>query len=173
MFNDGANPFMKPENNQTKEEIMSKKTILITVTLSALFLVFGLAACKRGCHPGGFDEFDLAAVTDRISARLDLTEAQKADLEQIAGEIADKAKAMHADRESRLHGLADMVRQEAIDRDIVDQKIDEKILQLKEMADFVSERLIAFHATLTPEQREKIAERIEAHASDGCRFGWR
>ncbi|BBO75097.1 hypothetical protein DSCW_25140 [Desulfosarcina widdelii] len=152
---------------------MPKKIILITGTLAALFLVFGVAACKHGHCPGNFDEFDLAAVTDRISARLDLTEVQKADLEQIAGEIADKAKAMHADRETRLQGLADMVRQEVIDRDIVDQKIDEKILQFKEMADFVAERLIAFHATLTPEQREKIAERIEDRASGVCRFGWR
>ncbi|WP_319521271.1 Spy/CpxP family protein refolding chaperone [uncultured Desulfosarcina sp.] len=152
---------------------MPKKTVLITVALASLFLVFGLAACKRGFHPGGFDEFDLAAVTNRIAAKLDLTEVQKADLEQIAGEIADKAKAMHADRESRLQDLADVVRQEVIDRDIVDQKIDEKILQFKEMADFVAERLIAFHATLTPEQREKIAERIEERASGGCRFGWR
>jgi len=152
---------------------MSKKTIFITATLAALFLAFGVAACKHGHGPAGFDEFDLAAVTDRIAARLDLTEVQKADLEQIAGEIADKAKAMHADREHRLQDLADLVRQDVIDRDIVDQKIDEKILQFKEMADFVSERLIAFHETLTPEQREKIAERIEARASGGCRFGWR
>jgi len=152
---------------------MPKKNILITVTLAALFLVFGLAACKHGHCPGGFDEFDLAAVTERIAARLDLTEVQKADLEQIAGEIADKAKAMHADRESRLQDLADMVRQEVIDRDIVDRKIDQKLLKIKEMADFVSERLIAFHETLTPKQREKIAERIEERASGGCRFGWR
>jgi Spy/CpxP family protein refolding chaperone len=152
---------------------MSKRTLFITATLTTLFIALGLAACKRGCHPGGFDEFDLAAVTDRISARLDLTEAQKADLEQIAGEIADKARAMHAGREQRLQGLADMVRQDVIDRDGVGRRIDQKILQFKEMADFVSERLITFHETLTPEQREKIAERIEECASGGCRFDWR
>lgn len=152
---------------------MSRKTILISVTMAALFLVFGVAACKHGRCPGGFDEFDLAAVTDRIAARLDLTEVQKDDLKRIAGEIAEKAKVMHSDHGARHRELADLVRQDVIDRDIVDQKIDEKILQFKEMADFVSERLIAFHETLTPEQREKIAERIEERASGGCHFGWR
>jgi hypothetical protein len=41
------------------------------------------------------------------------------------------------------------------------------------MADFAAERLIAFHATLTPEQREMIATRIEKRSSNGCRFEWR
>jgi len=173
MANDGANSFMKPENNQTEEVIMSKKTILISVTLAALFLFFGVAACKHGHGPGGFDEFDLAAAIDRIAARLDLTEAQKADLEQIAGEIAEKAKAMHSDHEARHQELADLVRQESIDQEAVDALVDEKIARLKEMADFAAERLIAFHQTLTPEQRDAIAAHIEDHSSGGCRFGWR
>jgi hypothetical protein len=41
------------------------------------------------------------------------------------------------------------------------------------MVDFVADRLIAFHATLSVEQREKIAEQIEAHAERGCRFARR
>ena len=83
---------------------MKKTTIMIVITLSTLFLIGGVAACKHGHRPGGFDEFDLAAVTSRIASRLDLTESQKADLEQIAGEIAEKAKGMHADRASRAPG---------------------------------------------------------------------
>jgi hypothetical protein len=38
---------------------------------------------------------------------------------------------------------------------------------------FSADRLIAFHSTLTPEQREKIAVHIESRASGGCRFGFR
>jgi hypothetical protein len=51
--------------------------------------------------------------------------------------------------------------------------IDQKMNQMREMADFAVERLIAFHGTLTPEQREKIATRIEEHGEGGCRFGFR
>jgi hypothetical protein len=38
------------------------------------------------------------------------------------------------------------------------------------MADFAADRLIPFHATLTDEQREKIAEHIEETSANRCRF---
>ncbi len=152
---------------------MQKKSGMIVITLCALFLIGGVAACKHGHHPGGFDEFDLAAATDRIASRLDLTETQTADLKQIAREIAEKAKAMHADHESRHQELASLIRQDAIGRDVVEGLITTKMEHLREMADFTAERLIAFHAMLTPEQREAIATHIENHSSDGCRFGFR
>ena len=152
---------------------MKKTTIMIVITLSTLFLIGGVAACKHGHRPGGFDEFDLAAVTSRIASRLDLTESQKADLEQIAGEIAEKVKGMHADHASRRQEIADLIRQDTVGRDVVDGLIDDKLARVREMADFAAERLIAFHGTLTPEQREKIAAHIEDRSSGGCRFGWR
>ncbi|MBC2710574.1 MAG: Spy/CpxP family protein refolding chaperone [Desulfosarcina sp.] len=150
-----------------------KKNVLIVITLCALLLIGSVAACKHGHHPGGFDEFDMAAATDRIASRLDLTESQKADLKQIAREIADKAKAMHTDHESRHQELADLVRQDVIGRDVVDQLITDKMEKMRAMADFAAERLIAFHGTLTPEQRETIAAHIENRSSKGCRFGFR
>lgn len=152
---------------------MKKKRVMIVITLTAFILIGGVAACKHGHHRGGFDEFDLAAATDRIASRLDLTESQKTDLEQMAGEIAQKAKAMHADHENRHQELADLVRQDVIDRDDVDQRFTEKMESIREMADFAADRLIAFHRSLTPEQREKIAAHIENRSSGGCRFGLR
>ncbi len=152
---------------------MKKKHVVIIMALVTFILVGGVAACKHGHHPGGFDEFDLAAATQRIASRLDLTESQKADLDQMASEFAERVKAMHAERENRHQELADLVRQESIDRELVDQRIAEKIEKVSEMADFAADRLIAFHSTLTPEQREKIATHIESRASDGCRFGSR
>jgi signal transduction histidine kinase len=71
----------------------------------------------HGHRYGGFDEFDMAAVTSRIASRLDLTESQKADLEQIAGEIAEKAKDMHVDRASRRQEIGDLIRQDTVGKD--------------------------------------------------------
>jgi Spy/CpxP family protein refolding chaperone len=173
MYNpDDAIGIMKTVDNP-KEEVMKKKRMMIVTGLCALFLIGGVAACKHGYRHGGFDEFDLAAATNRIASRLDLTESQKADLEQIAGEIAEKAKDMHVDRASRRQEIADLIRQDTVGRDEVDGLIDEKMARVREMADFAAQRLIAFHGTLTPEQREKIATHIEDRSSNGCRFGWR
>jgi Spy/CpxP family protein refolding chaperone len=157
------------DNNHLQEAVMKKRNLLL-LTLSSLFLITGFAACRHGYHRGGFDEFDIEAATNRIASRLDLSETQKAELKTIAGEITAKAKEMHTDRQTRHQELADLVRQEAISRVEVDQKIDDKLTKMKELADFAADRLIAFHATLTPEQREKVAEHIEEHASDRCGF---
>lgn len=151
---------------------MKKKWIILTVVIG-IMLVGVAVACNRGYHHGGFDEFDLAAATNRIASRLDLTDPQKAQLEQIAGEIMEKARAMHADRDAHRQQLADLVRQDAIDKAALDEMIDQKMAQMRETADFVLERLIAFHGTLTHEQRDKIAAHIEVHASDRCWFGAR
>jgi len=147
-----------------------KKRNVIIITLTSLFLATGYAACRHGYHRG-FDEYDIEAVTNRIAARLDLTDTQKADLKVLTTEIAGKVKEMHADRENRHQEVADLVRQETISRDTVDQMIAERIMEnMQELAAFATERLLAFHATLTPEQREKIAVHIEEHASSKHRF---
>lgn len=152
---------------------MKKKNTIIVGALSALFLIGGVAGCKHGRYAGGFDEFDLAAATDRIASRLDLTASQKEDLEQIAREITEKAKTMHADPEGRYQELANLIRQDAVDKDVVDMLIADKLERMQEMADYAAERLIPFHATLTPEQREMLATRIEKRSARGCRFGFR
>ena len=146
-----------------------KKRNIVIVTLTSLFLATGFAACRHGYHRG-FDEYDMEAATNRIAARLDLNDAQKADLKSIAIEIAAKVKDMRADREARHQELADLVRQETISRDTVDRMITDKLEQMEELAAFATERLLAFHATLTPEQREKIAVHLEEHASSKSRF---
>ena len=152
---------------------MKKRSILIIVTLVSVFLLGGAFACRHGFHPGGFDKFDQEAVTNRIASRLDLSDSQKGELKEAITEITARVKEMHADREARLQELADLVRQQTIPRETVDRMIAEKSDRMKELADFAAQRIIAFHATLTPEQREKIAEHIEEHAAiHRCSF-WR
>ncbi len=141
-----------------------KKRIALISTLISILLVSGLAACKHGRHCSGFDEFDQQAVVNRVASRLDLTASQKAELQDIVSEFAARAKALHADRQARHQELADLVRQETVTRETVDRMVTEKFDRLKELADLAADRLIAFHATLTPEQREKLAAHIEDHA---------
>ena len=148
---------------------MKKRNVLI-ITLLSMFIATGVVGCKYGHHPRGFDEFDLEAAVNRIASRLDLDESQKADLKKITTEIAAKAKEMHGDQEAHHKELADLVRQETISRDTVDQMVADKMEKMQLMADFAADRLIAFHATLTPEQREKIAKHIEEKSANRCRF---
>ena len=160
-----AAPTIEHKNLYYVTEAVMKKRIAIISVLSSLVMVTGLAACRHGHHGRGFDKFDLQAASNRIASRLDLTESQKSELEQILSEIGAKAKQLRADHQTRHQELADLVRQEAIDPEGVDSKINERFDRMKELVDYAADRLIAFHATLTPEQREKAAEEIESHAA--------
>ena len=142
-----------------------KKRFVLIGTLFSVLLVSGLVACKHGGHFNGFDEFDQQAVVSRVASRLDLNDSQKAELQDIVGEIAARAKALHADRQARHKELADLVRQETVSRETVDRMIAEKFDRMKALADLAADRLVAFHATLTPEQREKLAAHIEEHTA--------
>ncbi len=69
-----------------------RKRNVIFIILSSLFMTTGFTACRHGHHPGGFDEFEIEAATSRIASKLDLDQAQKAELEEIAVEIAARTK---------------------------------------------------------------------------------
>ena len=149
---------------------MKKRTIL-AISLLSFFLIVGIGACRHGHHRGGFDEFDLEAATNRIASRLNLTESQKAELEDIISEIAAKVKEMRADRETRHEEIANLVRQEMVAKETVDLMVSDKLDQMKELADLATSRLITFHTSLSPEQRELVANYIEDHsASKRCFF---
>ena len=143
---------------------MKKRNVLLT-TLFSFLIIVGFGACRHGYHRGGFDEFDLAAATNRIASRLDLSESQKSELKEIITDIATRAKEMRADREARHRELANLVRQDTIDCETVDMMTTAKFDQMRKLADNAASRLIAFHATLSPDQREKIAEHIEEHTA--------
>jgi protein CpxP len=157
---------MPRQQTLLSQEAVMKKHIVLIAALFSVMLVSGLAACKHGRHSNGFDEFDQQAVVNRVASHLDLSESQKAEFQDIVAEFAAKAKAMHADRQAHHQELADLVRQETVSRETVDRMVAEKFDRMKELADLAADRLIAFHATLTPEQREKLAAHIEAHAAD-------
>jgi len=148
---------------------MKKRVILGAVVISLLVIVTGVMACRH--HSGhGFDKFALEAMNKRITSKLDLNESQQASLESITAEFKAKIEEMHAGSKERRIQAADLIRQDVIDRETVDQMIAERRDKLQELADLAVDRLIAFHAVLTPEQREKIAEHIKSHADKKCRF---
>ena len=148
---------------------MKTHHVLLATLFSFLFIA-GVGACRHGHHRGGFDEFDREAAASRIASRLALTDSQKTELKDIFDDLAARAKEMRADIEARHQEIADLVRQDAIAPETVDLMITEKIDRMRELADHAASRLIAFHASLSPEQREKVAEHIEKRGLGGRGF---
>lgn len=148
---------------------MTRKRIII-ISMVSLLLLGGLAACKHRYHHRGLDQFDIEAMVNRVADKLDLTESQQADLTAIAAELVADAKAMRADRRAHHAQVAAMVRSEQIDRTQVDAMVQAKREKISALIDKATDRLVTFHATLTPEQREILAKHIETRAERGGCF---
>jgi Spy/CpxP family protein refolding chaperone len=157
------------KNLTLEEVIMKKRFIRGAVAVSLLVIVTSVIACRH--HSGrGFDKFALEAMNKRIASELDLNESQHASLEAITAEFKAKMTEIHAGSKERRIQAADLIRQDVIDRVAVDQMIAERRDKILELADLAVDRLIAFHAVLTPEQREKIADHIKSRVDKKCRF---
>ena len=127
--------------------------LLIGMLVSGAALFSG---CRRHSH-GHKAEF----MVDYISETLDLNESQQAQLDQIKDALMEKARLMHADKESMREELVTQLRSEEIDQVRVKAVIAEHREKIDEIIDLIVVRLAEFHKTLTPEQKEKLIAKIE------------
>jgi periplasmic protein CpxP/Spy len=137
--------------------------ILVVVTSAVLVLFSGLffSGCSRMhfCHQSPEKRADY--FVKMITKELDLNDEQKAKLNKIKNEVLAKfkeAKAENADAHSKAIAL---IRQEKLDAATLDKFISEKEDKFKKIKPFVIEKIIEFHSMLTPEQRVKLAEKME------------
>ena len=127
--------------------------ILICVFVSAALLFSGC----RSHSPHHKAEF----MVDYIAETLDLSDGQRAQLDGIKEEFIAKAKEMHAQKEAMHAEFMAELRKEEIDQQNLKGLIDQKRAQIDEMIDLALTRLVEFHKTLSPEQREKLVAKVE------------
>jgi len=135
---------------------MKKKTLLITLVISLLTTLSLFSGCRHHSrsHKAEF-------MVDYVTESLDLNADQAAQLNQIKDEIMENAQKIHANRETMFNEAVTQLRSEAIDPDRVKALIAEHRVQMDELIDFAVPRLVEFHGTLTPEQREKLVAKLE------------
>ena len=135
---------------------MKKKPL--TISLVGL-LVAGLltfTGCKHhGRHKGA--EF----MVDYVSEVLDLTDAQREDLDRIKEEFMTKAEEMHADKDAMKASLVEQLGKDQMDEVELRRLADQHRTKMDEMVDLGINRLAAFHKTLTPEQKAKLIKKLE------------
>ena len=127
--------------------------ILIGFLVSAVLLFSGC----RSHSPDHKAEF----MVDYISETLDLNDNQRAHLDGIKEEFLAKAKEMHARKEAMHAEFKTELLKEEIDQQRVKALIAQKREHMTEIIDLAVVRLAEFHATLTPEQKEKLVDKLE------------
>ena len=135
---------------------MLRKGLYILMVTFLIAGVAGFTGCRRHSHAHKA-EF----MVDYISETLDLTENQREHLNRVKDELMEKARQMHADKESMHEELVAQLRSEEIDQVLVKEKIAEHRAKMDEIIDLLVVRIAEFHKTLTPEQKEKLIAKLE------------
>ncbi len=134
---------------------MVKKGLTI-VTIGAFIaaaLIF--SGCRSHSYQGKA-EF----MVDYVAETLDLTDEQRAQLEGIKEEFVAKAEAMRAEKKAMHDAFMAELRKAEIDPQLLKGLIAQKQEQMTEILDLAVTRLAEFHRTLTPEQREKLVDKL-------------
>jgi Spy/CpxP family protein refolding chaperone len=132
--------------------------------IGTLVLVGMTAFLFTACHNRS-PEARFGWIKDEITDRLELNADQQAMLDQIAADMMEGGKQMHHDREEVRVTLMAELKKERMDRATIEGLVARKRQQMDEMADYLIDSALAFHETLTPQQRAKLtAELDKLHA---------
>ena len=135
---------------------MTKKAIFIPLAGLIILGLLTFAGCKRyGHHKGA--EF----MVDYVSEVLDLTDAQRAHLDQIKEEFMAKAEEMHTDKDAMQADILAQLEKKEMDANELKQLADRHRARMDEVIDLGIDRLVEFHKTLSPEQKAKLVKKLE------------
>ncbi|MGD9079307.1 MAG: Spy/CpxP family protein refolding chaperone [Desulfobacterales bacterium] len=135
---------------------MVKKSLIIVLVCVFISAALLFSGC-RSHSPNHKAEF----MVDYIAETLDLDEGQRAQLDGIKEDFMAKAKEMHAQKEAMHAEFMAELRREEISRENLDSLIAQKRANMDEFINLAVTRLVEFHKTLSPEQREKLVAKIE------------
>jgi protein CpxP len=142
---------------------MTKMTIFIGITAIVLvgaFLFAGFHARSSFAHGGG--RF-MGCMVDKIADKLDLTPAQRDQVDQIAEELRSRHKENRSLHMAAKAAMMEELRKPSMDREKIDELYQDTKRRFDDMYELAATRLVEFHRTLTPEQREKLVAEMEKH----------
>ena len=100
---------------------------------------------------------------EMFADKLDLTADQREQLTLMAEEAKSKHGEMYSLRVAARAEVMEELRKKTIDKAKIDALYDDVKSRFDELYGLFSERLIAFHQSLTPEQKEKLIAHMEKH----------
>jgi periplasmic protein CpxP/Spy len=137
-----------------------KKVIFGSIMIVVIIMVFvGIGAAQK--LKNFKDKGPLGILIEKITADLDLSEQQKADVQKIKEEIKTKMEENKSKRENKFDEFDRMFRQDKLDKDAMKEAMKKHEADREAMKDFMLDELIKFHSILTSEQRNKAADKLK------------
>lgn len=145
---------------------MKKKTLTISLIAVPIIGLLTLAGCRHPGHQKG-----ALFMMDYLTEVMYLTDEQQAQLDEIQDEIMAKAKDMRAEHKNMHAMIVAQLKSESINKEQLKANIANQRAQMDDLIDLAVERLAEFHQTLTPEQKDKLVNKIEKFHK-WHRHGW-
>ncbi|MCB1756904.1 MAG: periplasmic heavy metal sensor [Gammaproteobacteria bacterium] len=138
------------------------KSLLLAASIAAV-AVTGLSACGWRHH----DENAMAErISSRVTRKLDLDDSQQANLDSLIAQVQTSRKIISADREGNKTLLITLLQADTLDQQSLLELISGKTAAVDNQAPAVVEALAAFTDSLSPQQREKLLERLQDKFDD-------
>ena len=137
---------------------ISKRTIIV-ITAGTL-LIGGVAACKHKMHSATPEERG-EWVVEKVSKKLELNETQKIKLVNLKDELLAVRKTMRSDRDEKRAEVLAMMQQPTLDREKVNNMVQQKINVASTQAPVVIDAMADFYDSLDDAQRAELVEHIE------------
>ena len=135
--------------------------MLRTITLITVVGVLGLgSALFVGCRHHGPHK-GAAFMMDYMTEALNLNEEQQAKANAYKDEILAKTAAMRSEKKQMHDEIKAQLSSEEIDTSRVKELVAEHRAGMDEVIDLLVDRIADFHRTLSPEQRDKLVEKLE------------
>ena len=135
---------------------MKKKTLYISLIAVPIIGLLTLAGCRHpGHHKGAL------FIIDYLTEVMDLTDEQQARLDEIQDELMTKAKDMRAEHKNMHDLIVAQLGSESINKQELKEEVANHRAQMDSLIDLAIDRLAEFHQTLTPEQKDKLVNKIE------------
>lgn len=145
---------------------MKTKPVQLFLAIAGLLLAGGfVAGCHRGPGAHGRDPAEVAKlVTERVEDALDDVDATPAQREKILAvkdRLLAEGQKLRGDREALHAELLAAWKAERVDRARLHAEVDARIEALRAFAHSAVDGAADAHDVLTPEQRAKIAKKLE------------
>ena len=156
---------------------MKPKHSLLIGLLSVASIVVVSACSPRNtfrAHFGSPEEkaaHRIEYAVDKLTRTLDLDDAQQARLRTMAETLHARMAEIRKDHEKGKAEVIAMVEREKVEAREIDDLLAKKMQRIEPVRRLFAENMAAFHAMLTPKQREKLAAAIQDHEPGRCRFG--
>lgn len=175
------NSFNNPQevNQPVKQKRETNKRNIIIVTMVVLLIVGGIASLgfargfydnHRGDNHRGKGHGPLGMLMDIAVKDLDLNDQQKKEVEAIKDEIKAKMETKRGDRKEDMDQMLNMFRSDNFDKSKALELMKQHDADRDEMRSFMLDETTKFHAILTPDQRNKLADKVKEFRSKHDEF---